>query len=261
MILLYMILILLAGGIIAWIAGKRNPLYPGIISLVAVVTDLLIAVALFFQSGTSSGEDWMAEFTAQWVQRYGIGIHLALDGLSLLMLILTFFIGILAILISWKEITVNTGFFHFNILWILAGIAGVFLSLDLFLFYFFWEVMLIPMYFLIAIWGHENRVYASYKFFIFTQASGLLMFLAILGLYLVHGKNTGVYTFDYQQLLGTRMSPLTEWLLMGGFLAAFLVKLPAVPFHNWLPDAHTEAPTAGSLILASLMLKTGAYGL
>jgi NADH-quinone oxidoreductase subunit M len=121
--------------------------------------------------------------------------------------------------------------------------------------------MLIPMYFLIAIWGHENRIYASYKFFIFTQASGVLMFLAILGLYLVHGNNTGVWTFDYQQLLGTKMSPVIEFLLMGGFLTAFLVKLPAFPFHNWLPDAHTEAPTAGSLILASLMLKTGAYGL
>ncbi len=121
--------------------------------------------------------------------------------------------------------------------------------------------MLIPMYFLIGIWGHENRIYASYKFFIFTQASGLLMFLAILGLYLVHGKNTGIYTFDYQQLLGTTMSPSMELILMAGFLIAFLVKLPAFPFHSWLPDAHTEAPTAGSLILASLMLKTGAYGL
>jgi NADH-quinone oxidoreductase subunit M len=177
------------------------------------------------------------------------------------MLILTFFIGILAVLISWKEINNNVGFFHFNILWILAGIAGVFLSIDLFLFYFFWEVMLIPMYFLIGIWGHENRIYASFKFFIFTQASGLLMFLAILGLYLVHGKNTGIYTFDYQQLLGTTMTPTMELVLMSGFLVAFLVKLPAFPFHNWLPDAHTEAPTAGSLILASLMLKTGAYGL
>jgi NADH-quinone oxidoreductase subunit M len=177
------------------------------------------------------------------------------------MLFLTFFIGILAILISWKEIRINTGFFHFNILWILSGITGVFLSMDLFLFYFFWEVMLIPMYFIIGIWGHENRIYASFKFFIFTQASGLLMFLAIIMLYLISGHNTGIYSFDYQHLLGTSMSPLIEFLLMGGFLAAFLVKLPVVPLHNWLPDAHTEAPTAGSLILAALMLKTGAYGL
>ncbi len=117
------------------------------------------------------------------------------------------------------------------------------------------------MYFLIGIWGHENRIYASYKFFIFTQASGLLMFIAIIALYLIHGHNTGLYTFDYQELIGTSMTPRAEMLIMGGFLAAFLVKLPVVPFHSWLPDAHTEAPTAGSLILASLMLKTGAYGL
>jgi NADH-quinone oxidoreductase subunit M len=117
------------------------------------------------------------------------------------------------------------------------------------------------MYFLINIWGHENRVYASFKFFLFTQAGGLLMFLAIIGLYLIHGANTGQYTFEYRDLIGTAMSPTLEFLLMAGFLAAFLVKLPAVPLHNWLPDAHTEAPVAGSLILAALMLKTGAYGL
>lgn len=261
MILLYLILILMVGGIFAWITGKRNPLLSRIISLVTVIIDFVLVVILFFQYGTHVEKEWMIEFTTNWVPRYGIGIHLALDGLSLLMLILTFFIGILAVLISWKEITSNTGFFHFNILWILSGITGVFLSIDLFLFYFFWEVMLIPMYFLIGIWGHENRIYASFKFFIFTQASGLLMFLAIIGLYLVHGNNTGTYTFDYQQLLGTTMLPSVELILMAGFLVAFLVKLPAFPFHNWLPDAHTEAPTAGSLILASLMLKTGAYGL
>lgn len=260
MILLYLILILLAGGILAWIIGKANPYMCRIISLAVIVADLFIVLGIFLQQENGDAK-WIIEYTASWIPKFGIGIHLALDGLSLLMLILTFFIGTLAVLISWKEITKNTGFFHFNILWILAGIAGVFLSIDLFLFYFFWEVMLIPMYFLIGIWGHENRIYASYKFFIFTQASGLIMFLAILGLYLIHGNSTGIYSFDYEDLLGTKMSPSIELLLMGGFLAAFLVKLPAVPLHNWLPDAHTEAPTAGSLILASLMLKTGAYGL
>lgn len=261
MILIYLIIILMAGGIIAWLAGKKYPDLCRIISLMAIFADLFLVLLIFLQEGSSGQSEWMIEYKATWIPKFGIGIHLALDGLSLLMLILTFFIGILAVLISWKEITWNTGFFHFNILWILAGIAGVFLSIDLFLFYFFWEVMLIPMYFLIGIWGHENRIYASYKFFIFTQASGLLMFLAILGLYLVHGNSTGAYTFNYQELLGTKMSKSVELLLMSGFLIAFLVKLPAFPLHNWLPDAHTEAPTAGSLILASLMLKTGAYGL
>jgi NADH-quinone oxidoreductase subunit M len=117
------------------------------------------------------------------------------------------------------------------------------------------------MYFLIGIYGHENRLYASFKFFIYTQAGGLLMFLAILALYFIHGSQTGVYTFDYMDLLGTSMSGTTSFVLMLGFLAAFLIKLPVVPLHNWLPDAHTEAPTAGSVILAGLLLKTGAYGL
>jgi NADH-quinone oxidoreductase subunit M len=260
-ILLLLILILIAAGLLAWIVGKRNPLVARYFSLAAIISDFIIVMAMFFRYDSPGNNGWMVEFSANWIPRLGIGIHLALDGLSLIMLLLTFFIGILAVLVSWKEITVNTGFFHFNILLILSGIAGVFLSVDLFLFYFFWEVMLVPMYFIIAIWGHENRIYASYKFFIFTQAGGLLMFLAILGLYLIHGHLTGIYTFDYRELLDTSMSPGMELLLMTGFLAAFLVKLPAFPFHNWLPDAHSQAPTAGSLLLASLMLKTGAYGL
>jgi NADH-quinone oxidoreductase subunit M len=164
-------------------------------------------------------------------------------------------------LTSWQEINYRSGFYYFNLLWVIAGITGVFVTMDMFLFYFFWEVMLIPMYFLIVIWGHENRRYAGYKFFIFTQASGLLMLLAILGLYFIHGNSTGSYTFDYFQLLGTQFGPETGRWLMLGFLAAFAVKLPVVPLHSWLPDAHSQAPTAGSLILAGLLLKTGAYGL
>ncbi len=261
MILLLLIVILLIGGFLAWIAGKRSSLLPRVISLVALAIDLILVLAITVQHGGNSNNAWMIDYSVKWIPHFGISLHLALDGLSLLMLILTFFLGILAVLISWKEINESVGFFHFNILWILAGIVGVFLSMDLFLFYFFWELMLVPMYFLIGIWGHENRIYASYKFFIYTQASGLLMFLAILALYFIHGNSTGIYTFDYQQLLGTTMSLPASMLLMMGFLAAFLVKLPVVPLHNWLPDAHTEAPTAGSLILAGLLLKTGAYGL
>jgi NADH-quinone oxidoreductase subunit M len=137
----------------------------------------------------------------------------------------------------------------------------VFLAVDLFLFYFAWELMLVPMYFLIAIWGHENRIYAAVKFFIFTQLSGLLMLIAILALYFVHHRTTGVYTFQYADLLGTTMPAGAEMWMMLGFFIAFAVKLPVFPLHTWLPDAHTEAPTAGSVILAGLLLKTGAYGM
>jgi NADH-quinone oxidoreductase subunit M len=146
-------------------------------------------------------------------------------------------------------------------MWVLAGIMSVFLAVDLFLFYFAWELMLVPMFFLIVIWGHERRIYAGVKFFLFTQLSGLMMLIAILTLYFVHHQATGVYTFEYSALLGTPLGPTTELWIMLGFFVAFAVKLPVVPLHTWLPDAHTEAPTAGSVILAGLLLKTGAYGL
>jgi NADH-quinone oxidoreductase subunit M len=262
MILVQLITVLLIGGLLAWLVGIWDSMLPRVISLVAIAVDLILLLTALplkgFQGGSNS---WTVEYTANWIPNFGISFHLAMDGLSFLLILLTLFLGIISVLISWKEITEKSGFFHFNILWILTGIMGVFLSLDLFLFYFFWELMLVPMYFLIGIWGHENRIYASFKFFIYTQASGLLMFIAILALYFIHKQNSGVYTFDYEQLLNTPMSSTTEWLLMLGFLAAFLVKLPVIPLHNWLPDAHTEAPTAGSVILAGLMLKTGAYGL
>jgi len=131
----------------------------------------------------------------------------------------------------------------------------------LFLFYFAWELMLVPMYFLIALWGHERRIYAAIKFFLFTQLSGLLMLVAILSLYFLHHQTTGQYTFEYDQLLSTSLSARAALWIMMGFFAAFAVKLPLFPFHTWLPDAHTEAPTAGSVILAGLLLKTGAYGM
>ncbi len=260
MILIYLIIILLTGAVLSIVVGRNNPVWSRVISLAALGADIFLIVPYLFQK-VSPDTGWLADIKIVWIQEFGIGFHLALDGLSLVMLLLTFFLGILSVIISWKEINEKVGFFHFNLLLILAGIVGVFLSLDLFLFYFFWELMLVPMYFLIGIWGHENKTAASNKFFLYTQASGLLMFISILALYFVHGHSTGIYTFDYLQLLGTEIPATTSFLIMLGFLAAFLVKLPVVPLHNWLPDAHSEAPTAGSLILAALLLKTGAYGL
>ena len=262
MMLPLLIFWLMAGGIIAWLAEKVNAALSKWIAFLALAAAFGMTLAWWMQMNTSGGLNvWLMQYDIPWIPDFGIHFHLALDGLSLLMLTLTMFLGLAAVLTSWHEIEYRVGFFYFNILWALAGITGVFLTMDLFLFYFFWEVMLIPMYFLIIIWGHENRRYAAYKFFIFTQASGLLMLLAIVGLYFVHGVSSGTYTFDYFQLLNTHFSPQTGRLLMLGFLAAFIVKLPVVPFHSWLPDAHSEAPTAGSVILAGLLLKTGAYGL
>lgn len=138
---------------------------------------------------------------------------------------------------------------------------GVFLALDLVLFYVFWELMLVPMYFLIGLWGHARRLYAAYKFFLFTVTGSLLMLVAILGLYFTHGEQTGIYTFDYFELLHTNLPGTTGMWLMLGFFMAFAVKIPLFPVHSWLPDAHTEASTAGSILLAGVLLKTGAYGL
>jgi NADH-quinone oxidoreductase subunit M len=261
MMLACLILIPLIAGLLAWAATRWNASAGRWIALLAMLADFALALSLWISSYHAGFVTWFAQVDWAWIPQFGIRFHLAVDGLSLLLLMLTFFLGALSVLVSWSEITEAVGFFHLNLLWILAGIAGVFLAVNLFLFYFAWELMLVPMYFLIAIWGHENRVYAAVKFFIFTQLSGLLMLIAILALFFLHHNATGVYSFEYQDLLGTAMSPSTEMWIMLGFFVAFAVKLPVVGLHTWLPDAHTEAPTAGSVILAGLLLKTGAYGM
>jgi NADH-quinone oxidoreductase subunit M len=265
MILIWLIGLLMGGGLLAFLVGQWNKTLPRWISLYTLIIGFIALISFWVEHyeaiNIGSTDSWMIDFQQDWIPSFGISFHLAIDGLSLLLLMLTFFLGILAVLCSWKEITEHLGFYHFNLLWILAGISGVFMAMDLFLFYFFWEIMLIPMYFLIGIWGSKNREYAAYKFFIFTQVSGLLMFISILALYFIHAQNTGRYTFNYFELLGTVIAPQTAFWLMMGFMIAFAVKLPVVPFHSWLPDAHSEAPTAGSLILAGLLLKTGAYGI
>jgi NADH-quinone oxidoreductase subunit M len=263
MMLPLIILIPLVGGILAWIAGRAGPKAPRWVGITALTIDFLLVLCLWlaYGSGEGSASPWIAEFEAPWVPRLGVAFHLGVDGVSLILIGLTAFLGAMASLASWNEIRERTGFFYLCLTWTLAGVLGVFLALDLVLFYFAWELMLVPMFFLIALWGHEDRFRASVKFFVFTQLSGLLMLVSILGLYFLHGRSTGTYTFAYPELLGSSVDPRFSMLLLLGFLAAFLVKMPAVPFHTWLPDAHTQAPTAGSVILAGLLLKTGAYGL
>jgi NADH-quinone oxidoreductase subunit M len=257
MMLLWLILIPGLGGIFAWLFRGRHADTARWVSLAALTLDLpVLALACRAPSGA-----WLDRLNLPWIPQLGISFELGLDGLSLLLVLLTLLLGIVAVIISWSEITERTGFFHFNLMMSLTGTIAVFLALDLFLFFFAWEVMLVPMYFLIALWGHERRTYAAIKFFLFTQGSGLLMLVAILALVFVHQAETGVFTFDYFALLGTHMAWSKEFWIMLGFFIAFAVKLAAVPFHSWLPDAHTEAPTAGSVILAGVLLKTGAYGL
>jgi NADH-quinone oxidoreductase subunit M len=265
-----LIVLLLAGGILAWQAERFNPDLPRWVSLAVVAVALLwllSAVAalpagqLAITPDPTDGSSWLWYYQREWIPRFGIALELGMDGLSLLLVVLTLLLGVVAVVASWSEIEFKPGLFQANLLWTLAGVVGVFLALDLVLFFLFWEVMLIPMYLLIAIWGHENRAYAAMKFFIFTQVSGLLMLLSIVVLAFANAASGSELSFSYGQLLGHSMDGRMAMLTMLGFFLAFTVKLPGFPFHTWLPDAHTQAPTAGSVLLAGILLKTGAYGL
>ncbi len=268
--MVYLLLILFLGGGLAWLSERWHPQAPRWVALGAVSFALLyLAVAVmrlpaehFSLLPTATQPDtWLAHTRLEWIPRFGIRFELALDGLSLTLVALTLLLGLIALSSSWSEIDQHSGFFQANLLWSLTGVVGVFMALDLFLFFVFYEVMLVPMYLLIAIWGHEGRAYASMKFFIFTQASGLLMLVSIVVLAYQHAQVSGSYSFSYFDLLGSPLdSSLGFWVMLGFFLA-FTVKLPGFPFHTWLPDAHTQAPTAGSVLLAGILLKTGAYGL
>ncbi len=259
MILPVLIGILFLGGVLAWLSEGLDPKFPRVVALLAVLLDLLLMLTLL--AGDGGDSNWIVSLNAQWMPRFGISFHLAADGLSVLMMLLTAFLGVIAVGAAWSEITERAGFFYFNLLWTLAGVIGVFTALDLFLFFFFWEVMLIPMYFIIAIWGHENKNYAAVKFFLFTQVTGMLMLVSILVLAYLHYIQFGWFSFDYVDLLNVSTSSSIEMWVMLGFFVAFSTKLPGFPFHSWLPDAHSQAPTAGSVILAGVLLKTGAYGL
>ncbi len=216
MTLLWILLIPFIGGLLCWQTERFGEYFVRWVALLSMSACLLLSGAIWwsgdFSLATQTGVSaWAAKLQLPWIPRFGISLHLAVDGLSLLMVMLTCFIGVLAILCSWKEIVQRIGFFHLNLLWILGGVLGVFMALDLFLFFFFWEMMLVPMYFLIALWGHsvtdgKSRINAATKFFIYTQVSGLIMLVAILGLVLTHHAATGVFTFDYQDLLNTPMS-------------------------------------------------------
>jgi len=201
------------------------------------------------------------EVIHQWIPAWGVTYHLGVDGISLFMVLLTTFTMPLAVLGSWKYITEREGPFYALLLTLTTGMIGVFVALDMFVFYVFWELMLIPMYFIIGVWGGARRLYAAIKFFLYTFLGSLLMLVAILVIYFVVGRETGVYSFGYFHLLENidLVSQWAGWLFLA-FALAFAIKVPVFPFHTWLPDAHVEAPTPGSVILAGILLKMGTYG-
>ncbi len=211
----------------------------------------LLLVALFEPTAALQLEERLP-----WLPAYGISYHLGVDGLSLWLIVLTGFLTPISLLASWDTIRSRVKEFNVFMLLLEGAMVGVFVSLDLFLFYVFWEAMLIPMYFLIGIWGHERRIYAAVKFFLYTMAGSVLMLVAFLVLY----RASGVASFDLPQLLAQPVDPGLQMWLFGAFALAFAIKVPMFPFHTWLPDAHVEAPTAGSVILAGVLLKMGGYG-
>ena len=229
-------------------------------TLIISVAEFLVSLPLWFNFNSQTAAMQFVE-RREWLPTYGISYYIGIDGFSLLLIMLTTFLTPLCVLATWDDIQVRVKEFMVCLLALMSGMIGVFVSLDLFLFYVFWEVMLIPMYLLIGVWGNPaRRVYAAIKFFLFTMFGSLLMLVAIIVLYFHYGKTTGTYTFDLLKMYGTSIPFNMQFWMFLAFGLAFAIKVPMFPFHTWLPDAHTEAPTVGSVILAAVLLKMGTYG-
>lgn len=228
-------------------------------AFLTAVGSFIFSVPLYFHFDANTWHMQFVEYIP-WVKPFGISYHMGIDGISLLLVLLTTFLSALAILSTWTAITHQVKGYMISLLFLEVGMLGVFCSLDFFLFYVFWEVMLIPMYFIIGIWGGPRRIYAAVKFFIYTMSGSVLMLIAILYLYFMHYRETGEFTFNILTYQGLHLPANVQFWLFLAFFLAFAIKVPMFPFHTWLPDAHVEAPTAGSVILAGVLLKMGTYG-
>ena len=255
----------LVGAVAVAFSPKDKPDLGKEIALVASLATFVLSLLMAFQFDSGSDKAFQLVEDHAWIAQFGVRYKVGVDGIALAMVLLTTFLTPIVLLASWRqEERVKSYFALFLVLE--TAMVGVFCALDLFLFYVFFEAMLVPMYFLIGVWGGERRVYAAVKFFLYTLFAGLLMLVSILGLYFLSRKQAGAIgaasqgTFDYEKLLGLTMSTGTAKVLFLGFFIAFAVKVPLFPFHTWLPDAHTEAPTGGSVILAAVMLKIGTFG-
>jgi NADH-quinone oxidoreductase subunit M len=230
------------------------------VALIVSVLVFLETLLLWSRFNAGSGEFQFVERHA-WIPAFGISYAVGVDGISLLLLVLTGFLTPLALLSSWQSVHRRVKAFSIFVLLLESAMMGVFVSIDLFLFYVFWDAMLIPMYFLIGVWGYERRIYAAVKFILYTMAGSVLMLLAILALASLHNTAAGAYSFDLLKLHDLQIPARVQFWCFLAFAVAFAIKVPLFPFHTWLPDAHVEAPTAGSVILAGVLLKMGTYGL
>jgi NADH-quinone oxidoreductase subunit M len=259
-LLTFLVALPVAGlAVIALIDGRREALIHRVALAVSIAV-FALTVIVWVRFDASSADFQFIERYA-WIPAFGVEYFVGIDGISLFLVVLTGFLTPLALLSSWDSIHTRVKAFAMFVLALEAAMIGVFIALDLFLFYVFWDAMLIPMYFLIGIWGYDRRVYAAIKFMLYTMAGSVLMLIAIIALGYYHGVATGAPSFDLLRLYELQMP---GWLQFWGFLAfalAFAIKVPVFPFHTWLPDAHVQAPTAGSVILAGVLLKMGTYGL
>jgi NADH-quinone oxidoreductase subunit M len=259
-LLTVLIFLPLAGVAVLLLLPRQDHAWIRRAALIITASEFVISLQLLrgFQAGSAA---FQFEENRAWIPSPPIFYHLGVDGISLFLVLLTTFLMPIAILASWKSVESRVQGFFSTLLALEAGLVGVFVSLDLFLFFLFWEAILLPMYFLIGVWGHERRVYAALKFVLYTMIGSILMLVGIVWLY----ELTGTYELPQIEALLVSgqlvLSPLTELLLFGAFFLAFAIKVPLFPLHTWLPDAHTEAPTAGSIILAGVLLKMGTYGL
>jgi NADH-quinone oxidoreductase subunit M len=265
MMLSLIVFLPLAGALVVLLAGGRGdrPDREGLIRNIALVFSLAtfaVTLWLWWRFDPASADYQFVEQYA-WMPQFGIQYLIGVDGISLFLLVLTGFLTPLALLSSWDSVHKNVKNFSFFVLALETAMLGVFVAIDLFLFYVFWDAVLIPMYFLIGIWGYDRRVYAAVKFILYTMAGSVLMLIAIIGLAWTHSTATGLPSFSLLDLYQVQLPRSTEFWMFLAFALAFAIKVPLFPFHTWLPDAHVEAPTAGSVILAGVMLKMGTYGL
>ena len=257
-LLSWIVLLPLAGSVLLLFFPKDRPGLSRWIALIVSTVTFLLSLYLLTGFRTNASMQFVEDLA--WVESLGIRYQLGVDGISLFLVVLTALLTPIVILSSWTDINKRVRAFHSMMLMLETGMLGAFVACDLFLFYVFWELMLIPMYVLIGVWGGPRRIYAAVKFVLYTIVGSLLMLVAILALYFAHHGQTGVYTFNLLELQTTVLSGAAQWRLFAAFGLAFAIKVPVWPLHTWLPDAHVEAPTAGSVILAGVLLKLGTYG-
>jgi NADH-quinone oxidoreductase subunit M len=251
-----LVLMPVVGAVLVALLPRRAERTQKLLSLTVAIG--IFALSLVLLKGFQPVPGMQFEIRRNWISAYGITYHVGVDGLSIWLILLTTFLTPLCLLGSWSSIHERVKAFNVFMLLLESGMLGVFVALDLFLFYIFWEAMLIPMYFLIGVWGHDRRIYAAVKFFLYTMAGSVLMLVAFLVLYNLSG--TGSFDLAVLYRASGVLSPTTQMWLFAAFALAFAIKVPMFPFHTWLPDAHVEAPTAGSVILAGVLLKMGGYG-